>query len=849
MLSNENLFLLRINFPEYKLTGKQLRHPIKSAKTYVFLLTVIALLGFVFAIRGQSGPTDNDPQKSTEIAGKSNPLSISRFETPPVIDGKMDEEIWKKAAVLKDFLQTQPADNVAATHPTEIRIAYDQKNLYIGIHAFDEKGQVRATVARRDDLSGNDYTAVWLDTFNDNRRAYVLLYNPLGIQADAIFTEGQTLDYSVDIVMQSKGILTDDGYTIEAQIPFSSLRYEVGKDKLWGIHVLRKVGHLDEWDTWMPLRRESRDFNTSTFTRFLEQAGHIRGIENIEGKRTLELIPNVTFAETGRRLRTIPRLTINQNPGLLDHGRFVNEALKPDIGLTAKLTLTSGVTLDAAINPDFAQVETDELVVTANQRYPIFFAEKRPFFLEGIEVFQTPIKAVNTRTIIDPDAAVKLTGKRGRNAFGIMLVSDNAPGNFSEDEKNDPELRPQIEKFIDKNTFVGVARFKHDIGKESNLGLIATSYDFIEKHNRLLGFDGRLALGAKTTLTFQALGTTSRQFFYEPEQDKNIYRTGNGFGYFAQLSRNTRHLNFTLLGDGRTQDYLADVGFTTLTNINRWSFTSQYNSQPKADSLLISWSAANTATAWFDWQGRMKYGYLNPRVLLNFKRQTYLNITVYADYQKLLEEEFGARRTAAHPGAFFGSSERSTLYKGFTLETGAAPSKKYSFSLTFDRTFKTFDYDFGSGPKFPRVSPAALSDPDAPLDPGIGTTLDIIANLTVRPTDALNFSMNYIKSRLVRNDTRRVAYDQNLYSLKTVYQFTRFTFARARVDYDTLQSRIYGQFLLGYAPNPGTAFYIGYNDDLNRNGFNPFTGQHEPGLQRNSRTFFIKMSYLFRRSL
>jgi len=802
------------------------------------LLILLVLLSVVFA-KAQTNLSDN----------KQRIVKISRFEIPPEINGKMDEDVWQKAAVLKNFIQTQPADNTAATHPTEIRIGYDAKFFYMGIRAFDEKNQVRATVAKRDDLSGNDYVAVWLDTFNDNRRAYVLLFNPLGIQADAVFTEGQTLDYSIDIVMRSKGAITDDGYTIEVAVPFSSLRYEIGKGKSWGVHVLRKVNHLDEWDSWMPLRRESRDFSTATFTRFLEQAGRIAGIENVGGERTLELIPTLTIAETGRRVRAIPRALANTNPALIDNGRFVNENIKLDLGLTAKLVLTSGITLDAAINPDFAQVEADQLVVTANQRFPIFFEEKRPFFLEGIEIFQTPIRAVHTRTIIAPDVAAKLTGKRGRNTFALMIASDGAPGDFSEDELNDATVRPQIEKFIDKNAYVGVLRFKRDVGSESSVGLIATSYNFVEKHNQVFGFDGRLTLSPKTVFTFQTIGTHSRRYFYDANPDENIYRNGNGFGYIAQLQRNTRHLNLNLRGEGYTRDYRADVGFTTQTNINRLSFLTQYHSKNNPDSPLISWSAAHTVLAQFDWQGRMKYAYVYPRLLLNFKRQTFLNLHAYTDYLKLLEEEFGANRTLTRQGAFFGAPERNTIYRGFTIEVGATPNKRYSINLLIDRAFKTFDYDFGAGRKFPRVSPAALLDPNAPLDPGTGKMLDINATLNLRPTDALSFSLNYIKSRFVRDDTKRVAYDQNLYSFKTTYQFTRFTFARARVDYDTLQARIYGQYLLGWTPNPGTSFYAGYNDDLNRNGFNPFTGHYEQGLRRNTRTFFIKMSYLFRRTL
>jgi hypothetical protein len=146
------------------------------------------------------------------------------------------------------------------------------------------------------------------------------------------------------------------------------------------------------------------------------------------------------------------------------------------------------------------------------------------------------------------------------------------------------------------------------------------------------------------------------------------------------------------------------------------------------------------------------------------------------------------------------------------------------------------------------VSPIGLLNPDAPLDPGPGRSIRIESNFEYRPTDVLNFRLEYNKSRLVRNDTGLVAFDSNIFVLRSTYQFTRFTFLRARVDYDTLASNIRGQFLMGWTPNPGTAFYLGYNDDMNRNGFNPFTGQIEPGFRRNGRVFFVKMAYLFRRS-
>src|SRR5437016_4558795 len=177
---------------------------------------------------------------------KAKPIVVPRFDKPPVIDGKLDDEVWKHAAIFKDFFQTQPGDNIAPSRITEAMIGYDAKTLYLGFHCYDEPDKVRATVAKRDEVFGDDNVRVFLDTFNDQRRAYVLGWNALGIQQDGIMTEGSGTDFSVDIVMESKGMITSDGWTVEVAIPFKSLRYEAGKDKLWGIHIWRNFFRFND---------------------------------------------------------------------------------------------------------------------------------------------------------------------------------------------------------------------------------------------------------------------------------------------------------------------------------------------------------------------------------------------------------------------------------------------------------------------------------------------------------------------------------------------------------------------------------------------------------------------------
>jgi len=783
-------------------------------------------------------------------AEKASPVRITKFEKPPVIDGKLDDAVWQQAVVLKDFYQISPGDNNAPSKPTEALVGFDAKFLYLGFHCYDEPDKVRATVAKRDDvLNAEDSVRVLLDTFNDQRKAYVLAFNPLGVQQDGIRTEGTGVDFSVDIVMESKGVITSDGYTVEVAIPFKSLRYTAGKDKQWGLQVFRIIQRLNsEQDSWMPI---SRDVNG-----LLNQAGHITGLEGISTERTLELIPSLTVSETGK-------LLTHFNPIPDDPGRMVNQPVKFDPGLTAKFTLTPTSTLNLALNPDFAQVEADETVITTNQRFPIFFQEKRPFFLEGIDIFQLPLNVVHTRTIVNPQIALKLVGKTGRNSYGLMLAADKGPGNFVGDERLDTFNFP----LLDKKAYIGVLRLKRDVGRESSVGLLATSYSFIEKHNQLASIDGRFKLDPQTTFTFQAVGTTSRRFFRDAELDtvatcaglsgreaqfcqrRQLYRAGNGFGYYAQYQKAGRHLFLQGTAFGRTRDFRADVGFTRRTNTNTDQFYVQYSSTPKQKARLISWNIQSMNQALYDWQGRIQGWNSGAHSFLNFQRQAFIGGGFDNNYEKDYEEEFGAKRTATHGGAFFGQPTRSTNNKVWFIGGGITPNKKYSAEFFANFGYGTMDYDFGGGGNFPRVSPAALQfGQGVKLDPGPGRALDLNGSFTYQPTNALHLSLDYTKSRLRRYDTGLVAFDDNIYALRGTYQFTRFTFARARIDYDTLASNIRGQFLLGWAPNPGTAFYVGYNDDLNRNGFNSFTGLLEPGFRRNGRTFFVKMAYLFRKS-
>src|SRR5438477_9410355 len=458
--------------------------------------------------------------------------------------------------------------------------------------------------------------------------------------------------------MESKGTLTPDGYTVEIAIPFKSLRYEAGKNKLWGVHFYRRIKRINnEFDSWMPIDRAD--------SGWMSQEGHISGLEGISTERTLELIPSLTVSETGKRKGTLTPAQINS--GLLDPGKFVNEPIKFDPGLTGKYALTPNITLDFALNPDFAQVESDQLVVTANQRFPIFFPEKRPFFLEGTDIFSTLVSAVNTRSIVDPDAAVKLSGKSGRNSFGILVASDNGPGNLDENDrayinespsyiigKDHPTSseiaavlakQSQLRHIVDKNSLVGIVRARRDIATDqSYIGFLATSYDFAGTNSRLAGFDGLYSINRQTTFSWQVLGSTSVNDFFFADTGKTLHRRESGAGYAFDYNRNGKHLVVDLSGIGRTQFFRTAVGFQTRVNYNRQGLLVQYTTEPKPKAKIISFQIYDNPSVLYDWQGRMRVSNNEVQALVNLRRQGQVGIGLDSGYERLLEEEFGAKR-------------------------------------------------------------------------------------------------------------------------------------------------------------------------------------------------------------
>ncbi len=853
------------------------------------LCALSAIILFFISINIQAQPANTNTEVTSEISGssaniknnstntkdkkselppeKATPVKIPLAVDMPMIDGKLDEEIWKQAAVFKDFIQTSPGDRIAPSKPTEVYVFYDEKNLYIGFKCWDDKDKIRATVAKRDNVTGEDNVRVWLDTYNDQRRAYILAFNPFGIQQDGIYTEGQGTDYSVDIVMESKGVIQDWGWSVEIKIPFKSLRYAAGDGKMWGFNVARNIDRFnDEFDEWMSI--------DPNITGRLIQHGKITGLSDIKFEKTLELVPSVTVSEAGHRVRTIPRYAFNDpriNPTGIDNGRFLNEPIKPEFGLNLKYTITPNITLDAALNPDYAEIEADAPIVSANRRFPVYFQEKRPFFLEGADIFNSPLNIFYSRTIIDPDYAAKLTGKVGKYSFGFLAASDNAPGNYEEDDINDPSVRRRIDEFVGKNATFAVLRVKRDFGKENNIGFFSTYRGFPESKNLLGGFDGRIKFDDKTVSQFQIVGTHSRNCFFNENFDPllnpiqgqrnseicdsgrnngnpyNEYRTGNGLGYYWNLDYTEKNRGWFFEVGGRTKDYRADAGFTRRTDNNFAFFTNRLSTEPKPKNTIIRVNWQQFSGVNYDWRGRIQNFNGGTNFNFNLQKNTSFYIETGIYNERIYEDEFGLTRSPTRLGEFAGDSFRSAWQQYVSFDLYSAPKKWLTYEISGGFVNNAFDFDFGGGRLYPRVSNSAIFG-DGRTDPGEGKQYDFGAYVELKPINPLRLSVNYQKSKLVRDDTGGTAFNSDIVTARSTYQFTRFIYTRFRFDYDTLSRGASGQALVGWNPSPGTALYAGYNDSFNYGGFNPYSGFHEPRFERNSRTFFIRMSYLFRKS-
>ena len=719
-------------------------------------------------------------------------VQISRVSSPPHLDQFLDHRHTEGGprhrsietgegglgVVVTDLRQREPGDGTPVSQPTTVYLSYDDQNLYAVFVCRDDPAKVRASIARREEISRDDAVVLYLDAFRDREHAYFFMANPRGVQLDGIFTEGQDEDLNYDVVWRSEGRLTADGYVVRLAIPFRSLRFPRASTQTWGVAVGRIIRRNNEESYWPHL--------TNRVKGFVPQFASLQGLEHISPGRNVQLNPYSTLARA--------RFLDEDAPAFRTEG-------DERVGLDAKLVLRDALTLDATVNPDFSQVETDDPQVTLNERFEVFFPEKRPFFLENAGFLSTPVNLFFSRRIVDPGTGVRLTGKAGRWALGAIAINDREPGRV-----------PAPDRLAGSRAGVGALRVQRELGKESTVGFLVTERELKGSVNRMYSLDGRLRFGKSWALVGQLIRSENREL-----DDSALV---SGFGALAELQRDGRHVDYVGRYLEFGPDFAAPLGFVKRTGYRETKHELQYKWRPKGSAVV---GYGPTMSVLYNWDPTGAI--LDREIGAEFK------------VELVSQSEVKVERTEAFE-----------LFEdvGFRLyETKASLATEWLKWLALDAS-----YTWGT---------AVNHDPAEGLSPFLGRAAETQLNVTLRPTSRLRLDQTYIVSRLNTSTGARVL-SERLLRTKINYQFNRFLSLRAIVDYeaetgDTTLADVEddkqwrGDVLATYLLNPGTALYVGYTDTYQNLGL--FGNPPEVVRRRSAdtsigRQLFVKLSYLLR---
>jgi hypothetical protein len=616
-------------------------------------------------------------------------IQIPKLSQPPKIDGVLDNFLWETEGLkIEKFLQYTPKEKGEPTEKTIAYVGYDKKNLYIAFRCFDsEPKKARATITHRDNILDDDWVVVFLDTFNEKRRAYSFILNPVGVQMDMIRVEeggNDNMDDSWDTVFYSDGKIDAKGYTVEMAIPFKSIRFPDKDEKIWGITLGRTIARKGEVIIWPPVSK--------SIPGLLCQNGEIMIKGEVEKGRNFELMPVATSLST--------------------------EEKKADFqpGLNFKWGISSDLTLDLTLNPDFSQIEADAPQIDINRRFALYYQEKRPFFLEGMEIFGFPeVEMVYSRRIIDPASGAKLTGKAGRFTYGLLSAYDTSPTESLWEVHNGEGSR-------EDNALFNIFRVKADVFKESYLGFCLADKEIDGSYNRVVGVDGQLKFDNKFFFSFQAIGSKTKLDEEETDFVPALYAD---FSYF------TKYWTGGLYWESMHPDFEASSGFVNRVDYRTLGAYTSFRLFPEKQYL-------NQVS--LNINGGRRYSYFGDTLVdswlesnLQFRMTEFTQ--VFANFQNYMESYEGVD----FRGNIYTLSGELYLIKwlpfGFAFETG-------------DRIFY---------------------DPD---DPFLGWSNTYILYLTIKPNKRIQLGLDFIRQRttyqLSKTLSLRAIIDYNHYD-KEIY--------------------------------------------------------------------------------
>jgi len=708
-------------------------------------------------------------------AGPAAPVPVYRTETPPVIDGRLDDAVWQNATRFDNFLTFKPDYGKPTSEKTAVMMTYDRKYIYFAFDCQDsEPGKIKAAMSKRDGIDMDDWIGVVLDTFGDQQGGYLFEVNPLGIQLDGMINSDGNGDASFDTIWESKGCIHGKGYSAEMAVPFKSLRYPFRKKLTMGLLVSRYIGRKSEQTSFPELSPEGG--------AIMAQSQRIE-LSDIKFERPVEFIPALTYDQGSSH----------------SEGEMRSTGRNTDFSLTGKLGLTSNLTLDATYNPDFSQVEADAGQIDVNLRYSIYYSEKRPFFLEGMENFNfaTAMEAntvgavAYTRTIVDPLLGLKLTGKIGRqNVLSGIFALDEFPGDLAAEEGDSERAG--------RNASFTILRYKRQMSRDSYLGGFFTNRSFAGDRNSVGGIDGRWRLNNTSFLEYSALGSLSR--------DERVARDVQGHYLGLRYNFSNRHWNVDLGFFDLSRDFRIDTGYVTRTGITMVPAFVMYSFFPKSkffhklDAFWWSYHLLDKPSDLFE-----TYNHLVLR--LSMPRQTQVRFDAI-----LGNEVFANQRFSLSGWRVRGYTQ---IVKQLYLEGGYRRSDRIYY------------------------------DEEAPFQ-GQGNTADLY--LQFQPFDRLNASLGLSYYDFYRSSDGEKVYDYTIWRGRTTLQVNRFLFFRAIVEYNNYWQKINADFLASFTYIPGTVIYVGYGSAYEKVKWHNEDREYFPAddYLQTRKSFFFKASYLWR---
>ncbi len=719
-----------------------------------------------------------------KIYPKAKNWVVKKVSSKIHIDGVINEKAWKEAVKTGIEYEWTPGDATPAPVKSEVMVTFDRKNFYVAFICYDpEPKKIRAHLMDRDSINTfiqDDNVSFMIDTFNDERRGFQFRINPLGVQADAIFSEMEGYeDFSWDVIWESAGKITDFGYVVEVAIPFNQLRFPKGSSvQTWGFEASRSwprnVRHR--------MSTHTRDRNNMSL---LGQFNKITGFKDMSPGKNLEFDPTLTVNRTDIRSD-------------FPDGELENGKIDIDPGISARWGITSNLVLNAAINPDFSQVEADVAQLEVNTRFALKYAEKRPFFLEGADFFLTPLEAVFTRTVYSPYWGGKLTGKIGKSALGVFGTRDRVNNLIFPSNQGSQSIS------LSDPVLGGVFRYRHDIGKGSALGLLYTGRFGDNYENHVAGFDGFFRISKVKTFTVQYLRSETDypdDLALKYSQDIDTF---GGDALYAQLQHFSRNMFWFLEYEDLSKGFRADSGFIPRVDLRRI----------EGAVHPIIWGKKGD---WFDRLGFMlRAEHISDHNGLTTDQQLQLVAEYRGFLQSVVQPAFDISKEY-YNGVTYSK-------KRFQIYSEIKPAGGVNFSV-FSQLGNSIDYTNN------RLADRFMIMPSIEL--GLGRHL--------------NLNVSHIYERLSSEGNK--IYNANLLQTKLVYNINIRTFMRAIVQYMDLSRNpdmymetvtdktrtLFTQFLFSYKINPQTVLFLGYSD----NNF----GMRGIDLTKTGRTFFLKIGY------